>query len=80
MFLFDPKEDGKYPSYHPTDNLLLEVPYYAAATAVMLLSLPFDLLIGLIALPVAALHDLGARILSAFEEKNDTLQWGIGSP
>ncbi len=40
------------------NNIALKVPFYAAASALMLLSFPIDLIIGLIALPMAALHDL----------------------
>ncbi|WP_133137602.1 hypothetical protein [Legionella rowbothamii] len=40
------------------NNIVLKVPFYAAASALMLLSFPIDLIVGLIVLPMASLHDL----------------------
>ncbi len=70
-FFFAPKKDNTYPTYHPRDNLFLEVPYYLAATAIMLLTLPVDLFIALVALPVAAIHDLFVGIASCFPENDN---------
>ncbi|MCA0402903.1 MAG: hypothetical protein LCH30_03805 [Proteobacteria bacterium] len=53
------------------DKVLLKIPYYVGICALMLLTLPIDLLIGIVILPPSAVHDLFLCVSQCFEPQQD---------